>query len=202
LELRIGDTPVELRSRPAKDVPPSATAARHTIVVETRRRTEADGEWVHVRLDSGRGGWIAPGADVDRLWSVVLVTPDIPLREHPRADAASITVLRHGARIRILDAAPPADGPWVRVDLSTGRTGWIPGDALVEKPEEGRPRDASATSPSRASAVTVRTDAHRAWYGPILGAVARIFRDDRRHASHATAMALAARPLPGPPSEV
>src|SRR5262245_6749239 len=140
---------------------------------------------------------MAPDADVDPIHAVILVTPDVPMREQPTGDAKAVTTLRRGARIRILDAAPPERGAWVRVDPSTGRTGWIAGDAVVETSGEAPVRDPSSMAIGGSPGGRASGDPRRVGIASLLWAVRSLFGRSKRLASQTTALSLAPRILPG-----
>jgi hypothetical protein len=148
VDIRIGPAPVVLVSRAQAGAAPVETLDPGAIVPETRRRSLADGRWIHVRLPSGHGGWIGPTAAVEELPTVVVVG-DAVLREAPSASAPVVRALRRGARIRVLGARGEGRSRWVQVDLSSGMTGWIHGSVGLEPVA----RDAVSTRDGAASLV-------------------------------------------------
>ena len=135
--VRIGDRPVPLWVRPENGAAQSATAPPGAVLLQTKRRSLRDGEWRHLRLEDGTGGWAPPEADLVEMPTATIGSGEVPTYAEPDFDRPTGRSLKAGAWFHVIGA--PGYDDWVEILLpSSGRRLWLPGDAPIQVAREDK----------------------------------------------------------------
>lgn len=134
-------TKVNLRGGPAVDFEVSVLLDEGTPIEVLRRREQPDGEWLFVRLESGREGWIFGDYAQERLGPVgkhgrdlmAIQGTDVNLRSGPSKDTDSLMKLNDGNLVEMMYFRVQEDGRWYYVYTLNGQPGWIFGKYLRER---------------------------------------------------------------------